>query len=83
MAVSITYSYHAGKNLIDRKIERSWVEQAVENPDLLRDHETDPELEHCYSKIAEKGNRVMHVVFNRNESRVVTAYFDRNMKGKL
>jgi hypothetical protein len=83
MAIPITYSDHAAANLVDRKIKPEWVVQTIENPILMLKHETDAQLEHLYRKIPEKGERVLHVVFNRNESHVVTAYFDRNMRKRL
>ena len=83
MALHITYSDHAAANLVDRKIEPEWVFQTIENPNLTLDHDTDIELQHLYRRIAEKGNRVLHVIFNRNQSHVVTAYFDRNMRKRL
>ena len=83
MAVSVNYSEHAALNLIDRKIDVSWVERTVDSPDLINTHETDHRLEHLFRRISEKGDRVLHVVFNRNERRVVTAYFDRKMRKRL
>jgi len=83
MAVSITYSDHAAANLVDRKIQPEWVIQTVEEPILTLEHETDAQLEHIFRRIPEKGDRVLHVVFNRNESHVITAYFDRNMRKRL
>jgi Domain of unknown function (DUF4258) len=83
MAIRITYSDHAAANLVDRKITPEWVLRTIENPIWTLDHETDPELQHLFRRIPEKGQRVLHVVFNRNESHVVTAYFDRNMRKRL
>jgi hypothetical protein len=83
MAIPLNYSEHAALNLIDRKIEPSWVEKTIEFPELIKEHTSDVELDHRFKKIDEKGNRVLHVVFKRNERTVITAYFDRNMKGKL
>jgi hypothetical protein len=43
------------------------------------------ELEHRLAIIADYGNRVLRVVVKRNTQPllVITAYFDRTMKGKL
>jgi len=45
----------------------------------------DTELTHALERISEHGNRVLRVVYNASVEpyTVVTAYFDRAMKGKL
>lgn len=45
----------------------------------------DPEIERFYLAIPENGNRVLRVAANTNVTpwRVVSAFFDRDMRGKL
>jgi hypothetical protein len=69
----------------ERNISDEWIDQVISDPDLVtKDHE-DPELEHHLGTIEEFGNRVLRVVLNTTvePSRIVTAYFDRSMKGEL
>ena len=78
-------SEHAAEAIAERDIELRWVEQVLSSPELVIPDPEDEELEHHYGKIAEYGNRVLRVVFNKGviPIRIVTAYFDRSMKGRL
>jgi hypothetical protein len=55
------------------------------NPSLVHPDVADAELEHYLAVVAEQGNRVLRVIIKRGTMppRVITAYFDRKMKGKL
>ncbi|HBJ86089.1 MAG TPA: hypothetical protein DDZ88_19925 [Verrucomicrobiales bacterium] len=76
---------HAQEMLAKRGIDPAWVERALVCPQLVQADKVDPSLEHRFVKIAENGDRVLKVVVNRLASpeRVVSAYFDRRMKGVL
>jgi hypothetical protein len=54
-------------------------------PHLVEADHDDPELVHHVGRIKEHGNRALRVVFNKSVGpvRIVTAYFDRKMKGRL
>lgn len=71
--------------LAKRCIEIEWVERAVESPSLVMPDPLDATLEQRFVKIPEYGDRVLKVVVNKMASpkRVVSAYFDRRMKGVL
>jgi hypothetical protein len=45
---------------------------------------TDPELRHAIAPIPEHGDRYLRVIYNPNVApwRVVTAYFDRGLRGE-
>ena len=62
-----------------------WVETALNNPLLVQPDADDAELEHRLAVITNNGHRVLRVVVKRNTqpALVITAYFDRKMKGKL
>ena len=76
---------HAEKVLNERNISDEWLERVLENPELTEPDEIDPELEHRLGKIEEFGNRVLRVIINvrRRPVLIITAYFDRNMKGQV
>lgn len=46
---------------------------------------TDPELKHALGPIEEQGGKVLRVVYSDSVRpvRIITAYFDRSLKGKL
>lgn len=62
-----------------------WVEGVISAPEMVQSDQTDVELEHRLARIPEFGNRVLRVIVNRatNPERVVTFYFDRNMRDRL
>ncbi len=77
------YSDHAKTVLAERAIPREWVERVLTAPDQ-RESGPDGNL-HYLKVIQEHGGRVLRVVVNpgRIPERIVTAFFDRRMKGKL
>ena len=69
--------------LIEREIEREWVNRAVHEPDEVEDYEDG--TRHFIKQIPEFGNRWLRVVVNitRTPERFVTAFFDRRLRGGL
>ena len=84
-ARKISFSLHALDVLRERGIEKRWVEIVVAEPALLLADPEDTALVHVLACCPEREGRVLRVVYNReaNPPRVVTAFFDRGMKGKL
>ena len=81
----LVYTRHARQALQKRGIREEWVERAVDQPQLTEHDALDPALIHCLLAISENGGRVIRVVANQTVTPrlVITAYFDRAMKGKL
>ena len=79
-----TLSEHAETTIYERGIKPEWIDRALDDPDLSP-HKSDPTLPHVLKRIPENENRVLRVVYNtdKNPINIVTAYFDRTMKGKL
>lgn len=75
---------HARVALAERGIELAWVERVLTDPQWTALDEADPELRHAAGRIAEHGDRYLRVIYNSNAIpwRVVTAYFDRSLRGK-
>lgn len=78
-------SEHAESAVRERAIKREWINAALNDPDLVLPHETDAAAMHAFKRIEEFGNRVLRVIYNADKDPVVvvTAYFDRAMKGRL
>ena len=76
---------HARKVLEERKIPVEWLEHTLFNPDLTTPDPDDDLLERCFRCIPEFDNRVLRVVVNKTvvPHRIVSVFFDRNMKGRL
>ena len=84
-AMNYELTRHARERVRERKIELAWIERALTRPDRTEPDEVDPDLEHRLAIIPEKGGGVLRVVCRPGADplRVVTAHFDRGMKGKL
>ena len=85
MPVDYELSKHARNVLEERKIQIAWLERALAAPARVDPKENDPTAESRLIKIPEYGDRVLRVIVNKQIApmRVVSAYFDRTMKGKL
>jgi hypothetical protein len=75
---------HAATVIAEREIELSWVERALTNPERTEPDRFDASLTHALVRIEERDQRVLRVVYNASVHplRVVTAYFDRQQRGK-
>ena len=83
MAFELTQ--HAQKVLAERGILMEWVELTLSAPELRLPDPADTAVERCYRKIPEHGGRVLRVAVNNTvePARIVSAFFDRKMKGKV
>jgi len=72
-------SKHARNIMIEREIQLSWINSAIQDPDqkiLIEKKEI-----HYIKKISEFGNRYLRVVVNPtvNPMNIVTVFFDRRL----
>ena len=76
---------HAQDLLLRRNIPIRWIERTLEAPSKVEPDSMDSTLEHRLAAIPEYGNRGLRVIVNKttNPIRVVTFYFDRNLRDKL
>ena len=76
---------HAKDVMARRAIRPDWIERALRTPQKSEMDRSDAELEHRLVTLAEFGNRVLRVTVNvqAEPERVITAYFDRGMRGAL
>ena len=78
------YSDHLRLRLAKRiEIEERWIDNAISAPDPVV--KVSKSEWHFLRVIRERGNRVLKVVVNPslNPKIIVTAHFDRRLKGKL
>ncbi len=76
---------HAKDVIAERAIPLDLVESAINNPEFIEPDTSDSELEHRLKKIPEFDNKVIRVIVDKNQLpiKIITAYFDRAMRGKL
>jgi|APIni6443716594_1056825.scaffolds.fasta_scaffold3578550_1 hypothetical protein len=80
-----TLSTHATTTIRERNIRAEWIAATLSAPAATESDPGDPTLIHALRVIPEFGERVLRVIYNRTKQppHVVTAFFDRGMKGKL
>jgi uncharacterized DUF497 family protein len=85
VAAEFEFTQHARDALKKRNISEDWVRRAVRQPERVERDRIDPSLEHRMCVIGERDGRVLRVVVTKKTSpeRVITAYFDRRVKGPL
>ena len=73
---------HAKKRIAKRQIRIEWVEETLIYPARMQSDRDDPSLVHVLRPIAERGFRVLRVIYNETNDPVtiVTAYFDDEVK---
>ncbi len=71
--------------MAEREISLEWVERTLTAPELRRPDPDDASVERRFRRIPEWGGRVLRVAVNITvePNRVVSVFFDRQMKGKL
>ena len=85
LKVKYELTQHAANALAERGIEAEWMERTLNAPELTLPDAQDTALERRFRRIPEFGGRVLRVVVNRavEPNRVVSVFFDRQMKGRL
>ncbi len=83
--VNYELTKHALKVLEEREIPVEWLERALFEPDLTVPDPDDGLLTRCFRCIPEVDNRVLRVIVDKTVEphRVVSVFFDRNIRGKL
>ncbi len=82
--ISFSLTSHAKVVVSERNVHLDWIQKVLDNPARTEADMVDPELQHSLGIIAEHGDRVLRVVHSRDvPTRIITAYFDRSLKGKL
>jgi hypothetical protein len=78
-------SKHAQKALEERETPVEWMWRTMSAPELVLPDPEDATVERRFRRIPEYGGRVLRVAVNTavEPNRVVSVFFDRQMKGKL
>ncbi len=69
----------------ERQISVEWVERTFLAPELVLPDPHDLAIERRFRQIPDYGHRVLRVVVNTSvdPNRIISVFFDRQMKGKL
>jgi hypothetical protein len=79
MSSRFLFTQHAEEMLVERNIERTWVESAVLQPDALESDPQRPAVMRAFRSIAERGGRSLRVayVLSDHTFKILTVFFDR------
>jgi len=82
--MKLHFTKHAMQRLAKRGLKPEWIEKIVAAPQLVEPDLEDADLEHRIGVLPELDNRVLRVIVSKSEpTRVITAFPDHSMKGKL
>jgi len=73
-------SQHAKDVISNREIDIKWIDDVLSQPtkkDIVNDREV-----HFFKSIVDASNKCLKVVVNPINEKIITAYFDRNMRKK-
>jgi hypothetical protein len=75
--MELTYTQHFEDMLVERQIDRSWVERAISEPENIE--EPGDGTKHYLRRITERGERWLRVIVNVSAQppRAVTVFFDQ------
>ncbi len=78
----IVFSRHAEDMIVERGIERAWIEQTVREPESVEADPTRPGVVRAFRRVAERGGRFLRVVYAQTEdvTRIITVFFDRGKR---
>ena len=84
-SAKLSFTRHAVHAMAERMIPVEWVERVVAEPALRVSDPNEPAVERFFRPIPKQGDRVLRVAVNTCVApwRVVSVFFDRNMRGKL
>ncbi len=82
---SYELSSHAATVSQERGIKKEWIDRVLKLPRRTEPDKKDPVLRHAMAPIREHGDRILRVIYNDAVSPklIVSAYFDRSLRGKL
>ena len=84
-SLKLEFTKHAIQVMAERGIPVEWVARAIAEPALRVPDPNDPQVERFFRRIPEQDDRILRVAVNTHVApwRVVSVFFDRNMRGKL
>jgi len=78
----LSYTGHAEDSIVERELDRTWIEETVRRPDWAVPDPREAGVERRYRVIPEFGSRILRVACFETlaEIRILTAFFDRDAK---
>lgn len=82
MPKPVRYTQHAETVLIERGLEKEWVERTVYGPDWRTSEPRDSSAERRFRSVPERQGRVLRVICVENavEIRIISVFLDRRAR---
>jgi uncharacterized protein DUF4258 len=76
----IVFTRHAQEMLIERRLQRPWIELTITKPDSVESDPNRPNVVRAYRQVPERGGLWLRVVYESvgDTAKVITAFFDRS-----
>ena len=78
----LRFTRHAEDVILERKLDRSWIERTVRQPDWSHPDPFRPGVERRFRQIPEFGGHILRVACfeTATEIRIITVFFDRDAR---
>jgi len=78
--VNLVFTQHAKDMLIERGIDRAWLETTIRDPEAIEPDPKRPGVLRAFRRIPEHGGRTLRVVYAPagDSLKILTVFFDRN-----
>jgi uncharacterized protein DUF4258 len=78
----LRFTKHAENVILERKVERTWIEKTAREPEWFHPDPRRPDVERRFRAIPEFGGRVLRVACleTAHEIRILTVFFDRDAR---
>jgi len=78
----LRFTRHADDVIVERKLDRSWIEMTVRRPDWSSPDPVRAGVERRFREIPDNGGRILRVACSESEEeiRILTVFFDRNAR---
>jgi hypothetical protein len=78
----IKLTRHAREMLVERRLQRTWVELTITKPERVESDPNRPHLFRAFRQVPERAGLWLRVVYESvgDTAKVITAFFDRGQK---
>jgi hypothetical protein len=78
----LVFTVQAEQMLLERQIDREWLEQTIAEPEVLEHDPSKPNVLRAFRRIPQRGHRMLRVAYIPAEAsiRVITVFFDRGRR---
>ncbi len=81
--MNIIYTKHATEKIKERNIDEQVINAVIKEPDYILHDKFEDSLFHYIKKVKKKFLRVICKKINENQIIVISAFFDRRLKGSI